>query len=75
MDNRAPYRRLLVEPCACGGPDIVASSASPFDIAAAVVRHQVEPIHIAHDIRMGVPLSVAQMEARALDRELAGVGA
>jgi hypothetical protein len=75
VDNRPPFRRLLREPCVCGGPEIVASSASPFDIAAAIVRHQVEPVHIAYDIAAGIPLSIAQMEARALDRELTGVGA
>lgn len=60
-------RGELEEPCVCGGPDIVALTPLPSDIVYAVQRHQVEPVHITWDEAHGIPLSEAQMRARAID--------
>lgn len=59
--------RAIEEPCVCHGPDIVAASDLPADIVDAVQRHQVEPVHIAYDEAHGIPLSEAQLRARAID--------
>lgn len=63
-----PGRRSeLEEPCVCRGPDIVALTPLPTDVVYAVQRHQVEPAHIAYDEAHGIPLSEAQLRARAVD--------
>lgn len=49
-----PQLHRIAEPCACGGPDIVAQTRIASDISAAVMRHQVEPAHIAWQIASGI---------------------
>lgn len=75
MDNRLLRFTRQREGCVCAGPDIVAASYLESDILEAVQRHQVEPVHIAYDLERGIPLSRAQAEAVALDRELVAPGA
>lgn len=65
---RRPLRaRPVREPCVCGGPEIVAASVLDADVMAGVQRHQIEPAHIAHDERAGIPLSRDQLRVKALD--------
>jgi hypothetical protein len=63
-------QRPVVEPCVCGGPDLRAVSNEPGDVTEAVVRHQVEPLHIAYDRAHGIPLTDAQKRASAMDGDL-----
>lgn len=50
-------------PCVCAGPEIVSASHLAADIQVAVQRHQIEPLHIAHDQRQGIPLAAWQRAA------------
>ena len=65
--SRPAMSRRVATECVCDGPRIVADSDSDEDRLAAVVRHQVEPAHIAHDEARGIPLSRAQLAAKAVD--------
>lgn len=53
----------LVEPCVCGGPDIVAVTFLPDDIVYGIRQHQIEPVHIAWDLAHGHPLALWQRVA------------
>jgi hypothetical protein len=66
-DSWARRHRPVLEPCVCAGPEIRAASGLDSDVLEAVLRHQVEPVHIAWDRAHGIPLSRAQRQAYALD--------
>jgi hypothetical protein len=70
---RRGVRPPILLPCVCDGPEIRAMSSSQADIAEAVQRHQIEPVHIAWDEAHGTPLAVWQLQAKAVDA--AGEGA
>jgi hypothetical protein len=72
VSDWAGRRHSFLEPCVCGGPDITAPSQSPEDVADAVRRHQIEPVHIAYDEAHGIPLASWQRRARAVDDLLGG---
>lgn len=51
-------------PCVCGGPEVVCASSLPADITAGVQRHQIEPMHMAYDELLGIPLAAWQLVAK-----------
>ena len=65
--SRPAMSRRVATECVCDGPRIVADSDSDEDRYVAVLRHQIEPVHIAWDLAHGITLSRPQLAAQAID--------